>query len=178
MNKLASGKCFSDALGDSCPSEAAMRRLATCALEFGVRLKLYADGSLEVLGPFAGSISEEVETVTATTLAGPCSSPTLECAPVTPTEPSQEIAKEPPLRGRRLRQECWSLTETAYELAVSRWTLWRAARSDLPGFPEPIIVSKRLYWRKKDLGRLEDAMMFFEGRCAFDRKRKAARSGD
>lgn len=100
---------------------------------------------------------------------------TAEAAPPTAPPPAATPI-EPPLRGRRLRQECWSLTETAYELAVSRWTLWRAARSDLPDFPQPIVVSRRLYWRKRDLERLEAAMMFFEGRCAFDRNRKATRS--
>lgn len=80
-----------------------------------------------------------------------------------------------PLRGRRLREQCLSLTETAYELAISRWTLWRASRSDLPDFPAPVIVSRRVYWTKTDLERLEAAIMFFQGRCVFDRQRKAAK---
>jgi predicted DNA-binding transcriptional regulator AlpA len=154
-----------------------MRRLAACALELAVRLKLNADGSLEVLGPFEGSMAGEEESQSSITSASLSSSQTLKYSPATPTEPSQLMARAPPLRGRRLRQECLSLTETAYELAVSRSTLWRASRSNLPDFPEPVIVSRQVYWKKSDLARLEDAMMFFEGRCAFDRKRKAAQSG-
>lgn len=154
-----------------------MRRVAACALELGVRLKLNPDGSLEVLGPFAASVvGERLEPATAIVAADSPTSSELECAPETPTETIQASQREPPLRGRRLREQCLSLTETAYELAISRWTLWRAARSDLPGFPEPVVVSRRVYWKKSDLGRLEDAIMFFEGRCAFDRKRKAAQS--
>jgi predicted DNA-binding transcriptional regulator AlpA len=58
------------------------------------------------------------------------------------------------------------------DLGVSRWTLWRAARSDIPDFPKPIKVGRQLYWKKTELDALEAALLRFEGRCAFDRKRK------
>jgi hypothetical protein len=98
-------------------------------------------------------MDREAEPAAATPPESASSDHALDLAPVTPVEPIQENQSEPPLYGRRLRQECWSLTETAHELATSRWTLWRAERSDLPGFPELIIVSKRLHWRKSDLER-------------------------
>lgn len=58
------------------------------------------------------------------------------------------------------------------DLGVSRWTLWRAARSDIPGFPEPIKVGRQLYWKKTEIDALEAALIRFEGRCAFDGKRR------
>jgi predicted DNA-binding transcriptional regulator AlpA len=61
------------------------------------------------------------------------------------------------------------------DLGVSRWTLWRAARSEIPDFPKPIKVGRQLYWRKAELDALEAALLRFEGRCAFDRKRKHER---
>lgn len=56
------------------------------------------------------------------------------------------------------------------DLGVSRWTLWRAARSDIPHFPKPIKVGRQLYWKKCEVQSLEAALLRFEGRCAFDRK--------
>lgn len=58
------------------------------------------------------------------------------------------------------------------DLGVSRWTLWRAAGSDIPDFPKPIKVGRQLYWKKTELDALEAALLRFEGRCVFDRKRK------
>ncbi|WP_135210310.1 helix-turn-helix transcriptional regulator [Vitreimonas flagellata] len=58
------------------------------------------------------------------------------------------------------------------DLGVSRWTLWRAAASDIAGFPEPIRVGRQIYWKKCEMDQLEAALMSFRGRCAFDRKRK------
>ena len=58
------------------------------------------------------------------------------------------------------------------DLGVSRWTLWRAARSDIPDFPKPIKVGRQLYWKKAEFDALEAALLRFEGRCVFDRKRR------
>lgn len=58
------------------------------------------------------------------------------------------------------------------DLGVSRWTLWRAARSDIPDFPKPKKVGRQLYWKKTEFDALENALLRFEGRCAFDRKRE------
>jgi predicted DNA-binding transcriptional regulator AlpA len=58
------------------------------------------------------------------------------------------------------------------DLGVSRWTLWRAARSDIPDFPKPKKVGRQLYWKKTELDALEAALLRFEGRCVFDRRRK------
>jgi len=58
------------------------------------------------------------------------------------------------------------------DLGVSRWTLWRAAASDVAGFPQPTRVGRQIYWKKSEIEPLEAALLRFEGRCVFDRKRK------
>lgn len=64
------------------------------------------------------------------------------------------------------------LKAVADDLGVSRWTLWRAARSDIEDFPAPLIVRRRVYWKKSQLEALEAALLQYQGRCAFDRKRR------
>ncbi|PZO48610.1 MAG: hypothetical protein DCF16_16085 [Alphaproteobacteria bacterium] len=59
----------------------------------------------------------------------------------------------------------------AEDLCVSLVTLWRARHSNLPGFPAPVIYRNMVFWRKCDLGRLEDALMKFEGRSKFEERR-------
>lgn len=59
----------------------------------------------------------------------------------------------------------------ADDLCVSLATLWRARRSNLPGFPAPVIVRNMVFWKKADLGKLEDALMQFEGRGKFEQER-------
>lgn len=61
------------------------------------------------------------------------------------------------------------------DLGVSRWTLWRAAASDIAGFPQPTRVGRQIYWRKSEIEALEAALLRFKGRCVFDRKRKHER---
>ncbi len=63
----------------------------------------------------------------------------------------------------------------ADDLCVSLATLWRARRSNLPGFPAPVIMRNMVFWRKADLGKLEDALMQFEGRGKFERERERAK---
>lgn len=60
----------------------------------------------------------------------------------------------------------------ADDLCVSLATLWRARRSNLAGFPVPVIIRNMVFWRKTDLGKLEDALLKFEGRTKFERERK------
>ena len=60
----------------------------------------------------------------------------------------------------------------ADDLCVSLATLWRARRSNLPGFPAPVIVRNMVFWRKADLGKLEDALMQFQGRGKFEQERQ------
>ncbi len=57
------------------------------------------------------------------------------------------------------------------DLGVSRWTLWRAAASDIPAFPKPTRVGRQIYWKKSEMDALETALMQFKGRCVFDRQR-------
>ncbi|HCK83001.1 MAG TPA: hypothetical protein DHW63_00270 [Hyphomonadaceae bacterium] len=61
------------------------------------------------------------------------------------------------------------------DLGVSRWTLWRASRSGIVGFPNPTKVGRQIYWRKSEMDALEAALMRFDGRCAFDRRRQHER---
>lgn len=63
----------------------------------------------------------------------------------------------------------------AEDFCVSLVTLWRARKSDIPGFPEPLFVRSMIFWRKSDLGRLEDALLKFEGRTKFERQRYRAK---
>ena len=60
----------------------------------------------------------------------------------------------------------------ADDLCVSLATLWRARRSNLPGFPAPVIVRNMVFWRKADLGKLEDALMQFQGRGKFEQEQQ------
>jgi|CXWL01.1.fsa_nt_gi predicted DNA-binding transcriptional regulator AlpA len=64
------------------------------------------------------------------------------------------------------------LKAVADDLGVSRWTLWRAARSDIADFPAPVVLRRRVYWKKSQLEALEAALLQFQGRCTFDRKRR------
>mgnify|MGYP000893523256 CR=1 FL=1 len=63
------------------------------------------------------------------------------------------------------------------DLGVSRWTLWRAAGSGIAGFPQPTKVGRQIYWKKSEIETLEAALLRFEGRCAFERKRNHEKKG-
>lgn len=65
------------------------------------------------------------------------------------------------------------LKAVVQDLGVSRTTLWRAARSDIAGFPAPTIVRRLVYWRRDELERLEDALMRYRGRVKFEQGRNA-----
>jgi hypothetical protein len=61
----------------------------------------------------------------------------------------------------------------ADDLCVSLVTLWRARRSDIPGFPPPVILRNQVFWKRSDLDRLENALLQYRGRVAFERVREA-----
>lgn len=61
------------------------------------------------------------------------------------------------------------------DLGVSRWTLWRAAASNIPDFPAPLRVGRQLFWKKSEMDALEAALIQFRGRCVFDRERQYAK---
>ncbi len=66
----------------------------------------------------------------------------------------------------------------AADLCVSLVTLWRARRSDLSDFPEPVVLRNMIFWKKQDLQQLEDALMRFEGRGKFEADRiRSQRNG-
>lgn len=150
-----------------------LRRMAKCAVEFGVDIELGPDGRVRVIGSI---ITDSLAVPAESTKNGEAETQAEAAIKLsdTPTE-VPEFATGPPYGHRRLARDYWSLQQMAYELSVSRWTLWRAARSNLPGFPAPHIVSRRIYWRKTELEAIESAMMFFRGRCEFDRQRQAER---
>jgi len=62
------------------------------------------------------------------------------------------------------------------ELEISRSSLWRAIHSNIDGFPAPIIVRSRLYWRPSELPALRAALDQFLGRKAFEQDRRHARA--
>jgi hypothetical protein len=63
----------------------------------------------------------------------------------------------------------------ADDLCVSLATLWRARRSNLPGFPAPVILRNMVFWRRADLAKLEDALMQFQGRGKFEQERERSK---
>lgn len=63
----------------------------------------------------------------------------------------------------------------AQELGVSRATLWRARMSGIRDFPAPIIRARFVYWRRRDLEKLEDALFQYQGRVVFERERERTR---
>jgi predicted DNA-binding transcriptional regulator AlpA len=64
----------------------------------------------------------------------------------------------------------------AAELGVSRSSLWRASRSAIPGFPPPVVLRARVYWREADLPALKTALQRFQGRKAFEKERRHAKA--
>jgi predicted DNA-binding transcriptional regulator AlpA len=64
----------------------------------------------------------------------------------------------------------------AAELGISRSSLWRASRSFIPGFPSPIVLRARIYWREADLPALKAALQRFQGRKAFEKERRHAKA--
>lgn len=63
--------------------------------------------------------------------------------------------------------------QVADEVGTSRTSLWRAARSDIPGFPAPVIIRRLVYWKRQDLERLDEALLRYRGRVKFERERQA-----
>ena len=63
-----------------------------------------------------------------------------------------------------------------WRLGLSRTSVWRAMRAQIPNFPGPIIIRRRLYWRESDLPRLEQAMLHYAGRTRFERQRSRTAS--
>ncbi len=69
-------------------------------------------------------------------------------------------------------KEYLPLKAVVEDLGVSRWTLWRAAGSNIPDFPKPTRVGRQVFWKKSEMDALEAALMQFKGRCVFDSNRK------
>jgi predicted DNA-binding transcriptional regulator AlpA len=61
------------------------------------------------------------------------------------------------------------------EMCMSRASIWRAARSNIPGFPSPVVIRRRVFWRRSDLAALEDALFQYPGRIAFEHRRDTSR---
>jgi len=66
----------------------------------------------------------------------------------------------------------------AEDLCVSLVTLWRARRSGLSDFPEPVVLRNMIFWKKQDLQQLEDALLRFEGRGKFEADRIRAQRNE
>lgn len=61
------------------------------------------------------------------------------------------------------------------DLCVSAPTLWRARSSGISDFPPPTIIGRLVFWKRSDLDALEEALLRYEGRRAFERNRALAR---
>lgn len=66
------------------------------------------------------------------------------------------------------------LKRISVRLGVSRATLWRVSRC--PGFPAPVKILGRIYWRACDLPEMEAALDRFQGRSVFERERRRAKA--
>lgn len=71
------------------------------------------------------------------------------------------------------RDDLIPLKQVAEEVGMSRTSLWRACRSDIPDFPAPVIIRRLVYWKKQDLERLDAALLRYRGRVKFERAREA-----
>lgn len=76
----------------------------------------------------------------------------------------------------RMDADLVPLKRVAAELSVSRATLWRASRSNIPGFPAATKQRGRSFWRREDLPALEMALDVFQGRGAFERARRHSKA--
>lgn len=63
--------------------------------------------------------------------------------------------------------------QVAAQLGFSRSTIWRARMSGIEGFPQPVMVSRYVFWKRCDLDRLEDALLRYQGRVKFETRRTA-----
>lgn len=150
-------------------SDDAIRRALELALEYDLTLRLTAQGDVEVLGrlgasPKANTREREVRP-----------------KPLIPAEANDKPAPRQiqclvgegfQLQRAIRRQDLMPQKRVAYEMGVSQATLWRARHSDLPNFPPPVVIRKKVYWKKADLAALEDALMYFQGRGVFERRQK------
>lgn len=71
------------------------------------------------------------------------------------------------------RDDLIPLKQVAEEVGMSRTSLWRATRSNIPDFPAPVVIRRFVYWRREDLERLDAALMRYLGRVNFERQREA-----
>ncbi|MEZ5994699.1 MAG: hypothetical protein R3C25_03015 [Hyphomonadaceae bacterium] len=153
------------------PNIAAMRCAAELAEAHGLAVRLYADGSFEVVGRL--SSAEKAPVGVTERVAGrgvELARPQLVSAEASLDQQSFSIQRA--IRTRELM----AMKEVAYEVGVSIVTLWRASRCNLPGFPAPIVVRRKVFWRRSELTALEDSLMYYKGRGDFERLR-AKQSG-
>lgn len=66
------------------------------------------------------------------------------------------------------------LKRVAAQLGVSRATLWRVSQSS--DFPSPVKVRGRMFWRMRDLAAMEIALDAYQGRSAFEREQRQAKT--
>jgi hypothetical protein len=165
-----------------------LRRVVEVALEYDVALRLTGDGAIEVLGRLSGQTAPRiklrqvpprrsppgpllVETANALSMAPP--PPQQPSLPAAHTHPRAEVDQSFVLQRALRKNELIAMKSAAYEIGVSQVTLWRACQCDLPDFPPPIVIRRRIYWWKKDLNALEDSIMYYQGRGDYERRRDA-----
>lgn len=71
------------------------------------------------------------------------------------------------------RSDLVPFKQVTAQLGFSRATIWRARMSGIEGFPQPVMVSRYVFWKRTDLDKLEDALLRYQGRVKFERRRDA-----
>ena len=64
----------------------------------------------------------------------------------------------------------------ADDLCVSLVTLWRARRSGIPDFPEPVILRNMIFWRKQHIQQLESELR--DAKTGIEKARISAESSE
>jgi len=147
------------------PPIAAMRCAAELAEAHGLAVRLGADGSFEVVGRL--SYAEKAPVGATESVAGR----KVELDRPQPVSAEASLDQTLSIQRAIRTRELLAMKEVAYEVGVSIVTLWRASRCNLPGFPAPIVVRRKVFWRRSDLTALEDSLMYYKGRGDFERKR-------
>jgi predicted DNA-binding transcriptional regulator AlpA len=147
-----------------------MRCAAELAQAHGLAVRLGADGSFEIVGRLCHP--DKALTVAVESFAGRKIELAKPESVRSEAPPDQSLSIQRAIRNRELM----AMKEVAYEVGVSIVTLWRASRCNLPGFPAPIVVRRKVYWRRSDLAILEDSLMYYKGRGDFERRRGAAKT--
>jgi|CXWL01.1.fsa_nt_gi predicted DNA-binding transcriptional regulator AlpA len=60
-------------------------------------------------------------------------------------------------------------------LGLSRTSVWRAMHSNMPDFPKPVIIRRKVLWNADDVARIASCMERYCGRGEFDKARRVSK---